>query len=266
MEELLFKKLKVFFEDNFGYTIDNRAKFDNVFNSLKIGHNIPSDAEYVDLIHDVNHAGYAFELISHIANNYTFFYRERHSFDYFEKTIIPNILLTNTTDIRVGSFGCSTGEEPYSIAMSLDKVVADKTINTNLFACDISPFSIKKAREGIYSKDHVEYLTPYELGNYFSIVNDSYIIKDFIKNNVVFVRFNILSDHTFKEQFHCIFVRNVLLYFNDDNKKKAIKKLVGYLGVGGYLIFSVTEIHDLDNKEMKRVSAGIYRKVSNEEN
>jgi len=183
-------------------------------------------------------------LLDLATNNETYFLRDNKPFQALAKGIVPRILesLTPGLKVNIWSAGCSKGQEPYSILMSLldqygslDKFELDAT--------DICKEALAKAKSGNYTPLEVQRGLP--IGNlikYFTqLDDDSWVVKDELKNKVHFGEFNLFSGAFPVNKYHVIFCRNVIIYQNKENKEKIIKKLLTALRPDGYLILGSGE-------------------------
>jgi Methylase of chemotaxis methyl-accepting proteins len=208
------------------------------------------------------------EFISNLTINYTLFLREPYHFEYMKSTVLPYFYEKEQLkkDLRIWSAGCSTGEEPYTLAMMIsDYLGAYKPLwDTKILATDISETVLKKAISGSYYVESVEKLPPNWLRSYFRTDPDDpeiIYVSDQIKKEVIFRKHNLVSDmFTFKQKFHVIYCRNVMIYFDEITKKKLIKKFYDNLVDGGYLFIGMSETIDKDEFGFKYIKTSVYRK------
>jgi len=193
------------------------------------------------------------QLIDVIAVHETSFFRISGHFSGLETKVFPEILQSRPSgkeesDIRVWSTGCSTGEEPYSIAitflevLSHRKLSASKTRGMMILATDISPSVIEKARRGVYSQTQGQKIQKPLLDKYFEYRNYQYYITQHVKNFVDFRVFNLIDLETSPApEFDVIFCRNLLIYFDRAAQESLIAGLVNLLPKGGYLFLGDAE-------------------------
>ena len=214
-------------------------------------------------------------LVLNLTVNETYFWREPLVFKALENKIIPELTETykqNEKRIRVWSAGCSTGEEPYSIAIAIKRAVPDiDNRNISILANDINAKMLQKAFLGVYGQWSFRN-SPHWLQEKYFIKNDDgkYEIVPEIKRMVTFKYLN-LADGIYPSPLNntnaldIIFCRNVLMYFSQRHSKKIIKQLYNSLSEGGYLIVSASEL-SIDNfKDFVPVNIDgmvIYRKLS----
>lgn len=187
-------------------------------------------------------------LIDLILTKETYFFREERQLSAFIFEALPEVMRYNQKmkrkEIRIWCAGCSTGEEPYTLAILLNEYGRVERWDTKIIAMDINPEAIKKARDGIYGEGSFRNTKSIYKTLYFErIRNGVFRIKDDIKRMVTFAQKNIL-DEDFSlsgEKFDIIFCRNVLIYFNKDAKKKAAENFYKALREEGFLFLGHAE-------------------------
>ena len=205
-------------------------------------------------------------LINKITTNYTFFMREAEHFYFFRDKVLPYLLSTvKDKDLRIWSAGCSTGQEPYTIAMIIDDYLKEdkKLWDTKILATDISSKVLNEAMEGIYSKDQIKLLpSQWRLSYFKRIDNENYMIVDNIKKEVIFRKFNLMNKvFPFRKKFHVIFCRNVMIYFDSKTRTELINKFYDILEYGGYLFIGLTESIQRNESKFQYVMPSVYRKI-----
>jgi chemotaxis protein methyltransferase CheR len=190
-------------------------------------------------------------LASHLTVGETYFFRERRAFEIMEQSILPGLVdARRRTEkrLRFWSAGCSTGEEPYSIAILLNQLIPDlKDWNITILATDINTAALQKAGEGIYSDWSFRDTPPFFKDKYFERVNGNrYLLLPDIRKMVTFSYLNLsqdvypaLQNNTNAMDF--IFCRNVLMYFSPEHVKRAAERFYRSLVDGGWLIVSPVE-------------------------
>lgn len=174
----------------------------------------------------------------------TGFFRDPKTFTALSETVFPNLLKgkDDANPIRIWIAGCSTGEEPYSMAISLSEYLGERIADykIQIFATDISERSIAKARIGIYAKKDMGGLNAYLLEKYFTRVNGGYHINKTIRDLCVFACHNFLKDPPFAKM-SLISCRNVLIYMETFLQKKALTTFHYALNENGYLLLGNSE-------------------------
>ncbi len=207
------------------------------------------------------------EFIDEITTNETFFFRSPVQFDWLRKEFVQEISLQarrglRENRLRVWSAACSTGEEPYSIAVCLlENRLKLQDWKLEVLGTDISDAALEKAREGLFKQRAVEAVTPQQLRRYFKQSADDgpWQVKPAVRELVEFEQHNLLYPLQ-QEPFDCIFLRNVLIYFDTESKKRVVRNLCRQLADGGYLVLGPSEgVYDMLSPLNKR-SACLFQK------
>lgn len=200
-------------------------------------------------------------MVDLLTTNETYFYREPGHFDYLRDEVCRN--WNKARPLRVWSAACSSGEEPYSIAMVLTEHMSGRS--WEVFASDISSSVLKQARNGVYQQSRArglprDYLIKYCLQG---VRSREGVIKvhSSLRDRVVFQQLNLMTDVSKTlGKFDVVFLRNVLIYFNKETCSHLINTLSNCLHADGLLIVSHTEtLHGMTNK-LTLVKPSIYRK------
>lgn len=210
------------------------------------------------------------EMMNRLTTNHSYFFRENQLLTYFSQNggfqslgFMPH---QANPDIRIWSAGCSEGQEPYSIAITLLEYFGSnlKPLNPLILATDISERALMKAVNGIYTKSEIdENVNKLFLNHYFdSIDRDRFQVKKPIRDMILFRRFNLNNEvYPFKNQFDIIYCRNVMIYFDSESKEKIISKFYRYVKPGGYLVIGCSESLNNLKHPFKQVAGSIYRKI-----
>jgi len=203
------------------------------------------------------------EFVNSITTNLTSFFRESHHFEYLAKEIIPQWKARGKSrPIRIWSSACSTGPEPYSIAITLQKNMPIKDFNIKILATDLDSEVLKKGRDGMYPLADIEQLPRDYLSSFQrNEASGMGIVKQDLKNMVQFNRLNLLGPWPMKVKFDVIFCRNVVIYFNKETQKELFERLADQLEDGGYLFIGHSEtLHGLTTRFASK-GRTIYQKV-----
>lgn len=205
------------------------------------------------------------DLINVLTTNHTYFMRESAHFDYMRKVVLPWLKQKagKDKDLRIWSAASSTGEEPYTLAMLLMDYfgIEHSSWDTRVLATDISTRVLEHASKGIYLKEEIAPLPPKWKQRFFKQIDEEeYKVKDVLKNEVIFRQFNLMNSFPFKRRFHVVFLRNVMIYFEDDTKYRLVKKIYDYMEPGGYLFIGTTESLDRKKTQFQYIQPSIYRK------
>lgn len=203
-----------------------------------------------------------------ISTNHTFFFREDAHFNYLNAFILPEFKKNGINSLNIWSAGCSSGEEPYTIVMSIletqRKSLDNGGIVFDIYASDISTEVLKKAKAGVYPVESLENV-PYDIKKkYFQRGKDKYSdfvkIKNQLRDYITFDRENLLHLGKTDRKYHVIFCRNVMIYFDRDTKEKVVANLAERLLPGGYLITGHSESLSGISHTLKSVKPTIYKK------
>ncbi|PLY17044.1 MAG: chemotaxis protein CheR [Sedimenticola sp.] len=227
---------------------------------------LQSFSEYCDLIKNEKSDKEVLELVNAITTNLTAFFRENHHFEYLASTLIPQLLKRNAASrrIRVWSSGCSTGEEPYSLAMTLkENVPAGWQID--LLATDIDSNVLAKAASGIYALDRVTGIPSQRLRRWFVRGKGSkagYVrLKPEIRQMISFGQLNLMENWSFDEMFDVIFCRNVIIYFDKVSKAGLVERYADNLTADGHLFIGHSESLFKLTERFSLIGHTIYRKT-----
>lgn len=205
------------------------------------------------------------ELLNRVTTNHTSLYRESKHFDFFKEEVLPYIFEKEyaTRDMRIWSAGCSEGDEPYTLAMTLRESMVNKIDywDTSLLATDISDRALGCAREGIYQEGQLSQIPNHWKKQYFEKIDDErFRVKEDIRKSILFRRFNLMHPFPFNRRFHLILCRNVMIYFDNETKNTLIDKFYDSLEPGGYLFIGHSETIDKEQTRFKYIQPAIYRK------
>ena len=225
-------------------------------------HKLKSFREYLGFL-DENKEQEFSEFINAITTNLTSFFREPHHFNYLKNTIVPKLLVGNAKQkrVRVWSAGCSTGEEPYTIAMTLHGLFPPDW-DVKILATDLDSNVLAKAQAGTYTAANVNGLDKSHLKRWFLKSHDGelYKVKPELQKNIFFKRLNLLQSWPMKGQFDVIFCRNVVIYFDKPTKDELFKRYHDLLTNTGYLFLGHSETLGKDHKEFKNLGQTIYQR------
>ena len=220
-------------------------------------------SEYCDYLVN-NHADEFTNFINAITTNLTSFFREKHHFDYLRDVVIPDLLIRNaaTKQIRIWSAGCSTGEEPYSLAMTLlENVPANWDIR--ILATDLDTQVLQFAADGVYPEDRVAELPIEILKRWFmkgKFSPENVRVKTELQAIIQFKYLNLMEEWPMKTPFDVIFCRNVLIYFNRETKSRLAKRYAQLLVSKSWLFIGHSESLNHLTSEFELVATTSYMK------
>ncbi len=194
--------------------------------------------------------------VEHLTINVSEFFRNSNHWEVLKHQIIPE-LLQSRSPLKVWSAGCSTGEEPYSVAIMMREYFPGQT--AKIWATDLDQVVLDKARTGLYSNKAVQGVPPRLLKKYFKEDFDYQIVED-IKRMVKFEKQDLLED-PFPSDFDLILCRNVVIYFTDEAKEKLYTKFARALRSQGVLFIGSTEqIFQARDLKLRSIATFFYQK------
>jgi chemotaxis protein methyltransferase CheR len=200
--------------------------------------------------------------INAITTNLTSFFREVHHFEFIKSELIPNLIKANkdTKRVRIWSAGCSTGEEPYSLAMTLNNAFPSNW-DVKILATDLDSNVLEKAQKGVYTAANVNGLDATHLKRWFLKSKDGehYKVKDTLRERVSFKRLNLLQDWPMKGPFDLILCRNVVIYFDKETKDHLFKRYANILSDHGYLFLGHSESMGKEHSNYKNLGKTMYQ-------
>lgn len=202
------------------------------------------------------------QFIDILTTNKTSFFRENSHFDFIEKEIIPEI---GNRSLKWWSAGCSSGEEPITMAMILKEGMKAKSHPpVKILATDLSREVVEFAKIGVYPKNKLKGIPNYLLKKYFKPSpdqKDHFIVDEKVKNLIRYGRLNLLNRWPMKGPFHIIMCRNVMIYFDKETQRRLVERFYHLLEPGGYLFIGHSE--SVTNKEigLRTVLPAAYQKV-----
>lgn len=262
-----FKKLADYIKTNYGIHLkeEKQALVEGRFHNVLIQNNFNSFSEYYNYIISDKTGNSIVTLINKITTNHTFFMREAEHFYYFRDKILPHLnKIEKHKDLRIWSAGCSTGEEPYTLAMIIDEFFGKEKMcwDTKVLATDISSKVLDTAIKGIYCNEDIALLPSTWRLSYFKKYDDeNSVLVDKIKNEIIYRKFNLMDKvFPFKRKFHVIFCRNVMIYFDTKTKAELVHKFYGITEPGGYLFIGHSESLNREETRYKYIMPAVYMK------
>jgi len=227
---------------------------------------LPDYREYCHFLTN-NYDREIINLINCITTNKTDFFREPKHFEFLQEVALPELEHSGRKRITIWSAGCSTGAEPYTIAITLREYFAGRSMpEVKILATDIDTQVLRRGEEGIYSYNEVDTINIELLRRYFKRgtgENEGFFkVKDSVQNMISFRRLNLLDDtYPMKGRFDIIFCRNVIIYFDTASRNRLFEKFHACLSDDGYLIMGHSETLAGMTTRFRFVGHTIYRKV-----
>ena len=266
LRDYIYEQCGIYIAETRKYLIENRLS-----NRLK-DLNLKNFGEYYYYLRfDANRRAEMTKLFEVITTNETSFYRNPPQLQVFQEKVLKaeldKLRAARTRKLRIWSAGCSTGEEPYTLAMILNEVLKNEilTWDIKITANDLSEAVLHSARRGIYS-DYALRTTPPEIvARYFKKDGNNYHVEPKLKNLISFGPINLSDKMMLKrvERSHIVFCRNVIIYFDDEMKRQVIESFYDNLLPGGCLLIGHSEsLHNISRafKPEHHVGTIVYRK------
>ncbi len=253
-----FKEFCKYIYDNVGINLTDK-KYSLVHNRLRsrlVKYNFNSYGDYFNFVKEDKENDELTNLINAITTNVTTFFRDRNQFNTFSQLVLPYFEQKHT-NINIWSAGCSTGEEPYSIAIEILKHTTN--IKFKIHATDISTKVLDSASAGIYSKEQIKTVEEHYLRRFFIKRNDKFEVLPKVKENVQFYKLNLVEDK-FPPRMDIVFCRNVVIYFDKDTRDKLYKKFYDSLNQDGFFFVGHSESL-FTNKLFKFFRPSVYKKA-----
>jgi chemotaxis protein methyltransferase CheR len=223
---------------------------------------LQSFAEYRALLDDPAGAAERVELINALTTNLTSFFREPHHFSCLADTVLPELLAPAANGrLRIWSAACSSGEEPYSIAMVLaKKLAARRGWDARILATDIDTNMLRTAQDGCYDAERASTI-PAEFARSLSRRRDGKIVMpDVLKQRITFNPLNLLDPWPMRGKFDVVFCRNVIIYFNKDTQRGLFTRLADIMAPRGWLFIGHSESLHRVSDRFEPLGRTIYRR------
>jgi len=221
---------------------------------------------------DTNLATELGDFTNAITTNLTNFFREPHHFEFLTKTALPELKRScaTTKKIRFWSAGCSTGEEPYSLAMTLKGAGFPTTWDVKILATDLDTNVIAHGRDGLYKGERFDGMDEdlrkrwflHKKGREEALSHtDTLLVKPALQQMISFKQLNLLQNWPMRGKFNVIFCRNVVIYFGKDTQRTLFERYANLLEPNGFLFIGHSEsLHGVTDR-FESLGGTIYRKV-----
>jgi chemotaxis protein methyltransferase CheR len=228
---------------------------------------LDSFAQYLEILADPGAVEERRQMINALTTNLTSFFRETHHFGYLGDTILPAIADQRASELsrlRIWSAGCSSGEEPYSIAMTVAAKLPDwQRWDVKVLATDIDTNMIETGRAGRYEASRIE-TVPESYHKRFLLKNASGTaqVAESLRDLVAFRQLNLLGAWPMRGRFNVIFCRNVVIYFDKPTQRKLFDRFADILAPGGWLIVGHSETLFRLSERFENLGRTMYRKIA----
>jgi chemotaxis protein methyltransferase CheR len=206
-------------------------------------------------------------MLDALSTNLTSFFRESKHFEFLAERLLPEVMRRKATDkkITIWSAGCSSGEEPYTIAIVLREAVDGKGAwDARILATDLSTKVLARAKAGVYDAQRVETVPPGLKNKYFTSEGrhseKTYTVAPALRDIVTFARLNLMHPWPMKGPFDAIFCRNVMIYFDRETRPIVVNRFADLLAPGGVLFIGHSESLAGVEHGLEYVEPTVYRK------
>ena len=257
-----FREFVEYIRENYGIELGKKRLLieARLFSALA-EKNIGSFTEYFELVRSSPEERNT--MLNRLTTNHTYFMREPRHFEFLRTVILPELTKRNPSKcLRIWSAGCSTGEEAYTAVMVMREWFGPGSEwDYRVLATDLSMRALEAARAGVYSHDSLRNLPPGWGKRYFRRLDgQTDILKEEIRQEVIFRRLNLMEPFPFHNPFDLIFCRNVMIYFSQATKNELIRKFRDALKPGAYLLIGHSETVQRDTAGLKYLEPSIYQK------
>lgn len=234
------------------------SRFSRRLRDLKL----ESFSEYVELLRDTESDEYT-NFINTVTTNLTYFFREPHHFEFLENEALPALMQRNrqSKKLRVWSSACSSGQEAYSIAMTLALIPKIGDWATKILATDIDTEVVGHCAKGLYKPEALRGLSPEQQSRWLrGDDSGAWLVQDELRKLVVSKQLNLFSNWPFRKDVDVIFCRNALIYFDEAHQTKLLKRFAEYQTPGAYLFLGHSESIKSTSLPYRRVSNTVYER------
>ena len=264
LRDFIYAKSGIFFSESKQYFLENRL-------SKRIGElKLRSYAEYLSLLQGSQGPAELKRLFVEITTNETSFWRNPPQIEAFQNIVLPDAAKQarerGQSRLRIWSAACSSGEEPYTLAMICQELkdTVLRGLSVEILATDISEKVLAQAQDAVYNSYTLRNLTPEQLTRHFlPLGKDLFQLKPEVQRLATLKNFNLVDYPAYRQlgSFDVIFCRNVIIYFDRPTQQRILKKISQYLLPGGYLFVGHAEtLHDLD-LPLAPVAPVLYRRI-----
>jgi chemotaxis protein methyltransferase CheR len=231
---------------------------------------LSSYRDYYDYITSSGNNGEIVHFLDCISTNLTYFFREPKHFEFLDGIALPALIQSKTGErnarIRIWSAGCSTGEEPYSLAMCVLGHLQDPgKWDFKILATDISTRVLQIGMNGVYPHDKIakvpKDLQKMHFRRQSLQTGECFEVNPRLREIITFRRLNLKEKYPFSGPFDFIFCRNVMIYFDKETQQDLVQKMAAYLSPGGYLMVGHSESLTGLHHPLSYVQPSVYRRV-----
>ena len=260
-----FIELKTFVHKNYGIDLSKkRVLIEGRMSNTLLSYGFTTFSQYFEFLYADKTGSEMTKMLNKLTTNYTYFMRENEHFEFLVQKVLPFFERTRASKtLYLWSAGCSSGQEPYSMAMAISEYFGTRKgqWNTTILASDLSVNVLEKAAKGVYTSEEIKDIPTSWRSKYFiDLKNGSFQVCDQIRNEVVFRRVNLMDPFQFKNKFDLIFCRNVMIYFDAPTKEKLVNKYYDWTADTGFLFIGHSESINREASRYTYIQPAIYQK------
>lgn len=266
MTDQEFLTLTTYIKEHYGINLSKkRVLIEGRMSSVLRSRNIPDFKTYLDILFRDQSGAEMTGLLNKLTTNHTYFLRENEHFDFLTREALPYLERAHAANrtLRIWSAGCSSGQEPYTIAMALNEYFGSRKSQwtTRILATDISINVLTKAYEGIYAPDMLEGVPqPWQQKYFRKLPDGNFQVSDEIRGAVDFRTLNLMDPFRFSKPFDVIFCRNVMIYFDGPTKDTLVNKFYDWTVEGGFFFIGHSENINKDAARYRFIKPAIYQR------
>lgn len=262
-----FIRIKTFLKNKYGIDMKGKKKIveGRLENYLR-SNGWSSYSQYMNDVEEDITGKLEKQFVNILTTNHTYFMREAEHFEFLRREVLPYLKKKEevSKDLRIWCAASSSGEEPYTLAMILIDFfgLEHAKWDTQILATDVSTQALQSAIKGEYSEEQIEPLPDAWKRRFFNSCKDSdnYVVTNELKKQVLFRKFNLMDQFPFRRKMHVIFLRNVMIYFDEPTKLRLLRKIYDTLEPGGYLFLGRTETLNKQDVPFELVMPSVFRK------
>lgn len=261
-----FNRISKYIHEYYGIRLDGKRDLISSRLSKRVRElDLPSFGKYFDYAIEANHDDELHRMVDSLSTNLTFFFRESKHFDFLQDTVFPELLKSKNREVKIWSAGCSTGEEPYSLAMHFSEFSRKNSGMPipRILATDLSTKVLAAAKAGVYSLEKLKNVSAEMMRLYFLKGHGNskgrVKVKPELQSMITFKYLNLMESFPVRGPFDFIFCRNVIIYFDRPTQENLVNKFTQVLKPGGYLFLGHSEGLSGVKHSLKYVAPAVYR-------